>query len=548
MFSYNHFPNTDKNQAYHENYAPPPPYHVMPECIERPEPSAPMEEKPLSSLHFSYENIVNWWNALSANERDIMKYHEKHLLSDKHALSAMRTNYQAYYPHEYFPKKIITENTLSVSDYYIIYFFADQLRQTHPIWFNESVYAAFSVKPPSYDSLDQPPSYEEALTWWEKLSQSKKLALSQKPISTQQVLWIHQENKPYYRSYCPTYTYNTSTLNFYDYYLMSRYHHRYHCCGYWSAEDHLLYTGLRASMEASCLAIKGTYNLAHHTAPLIKSGLSAIGKSISSAATTSSNFLSELGNSILPDSKSSSKEKEDTGIIAIFLGLSVLAGIAITACSAVIASAYAGIKSARSIHNLIHFKKIGASLWRLACMTCGAYVGISQGIKIGASIGSIIPGVGSIVGAVLGGIFGGAITAALGVAFGKYSLQAIIHYQHRNDKDQLPSGNPVKWNVNQIEKALRQHNHPMNKSDIRNLLTNIRQEKNIFKTMRGSIQGTEDNINKNKYNKLLDAIKMGKNPCDYVRVDQHTRFLWNPTQLKLTKESVEMPQPIGLSL
>jgi hypothetical protein len=167
---------------------------------------------------------------------------------------------------------------------------------------------------------------------------------------------------------------------------------------------------------------------------------------------------------------------------------------------------------------------------------------------LGATVGSMIPGIGTAAGAIIGAVFGSTILAAVGAAFGKYSLQLASWYRHGDDPDQVSATNPDKWNVAGIQAKLHEKNVNMDTRDIVSMLQTLKADKNVHQTIEGSISGTAANVEKNRYNKFLAAIKSGKDPHQSVRVDAHTKFMWNKKDERIVKEDVAMPIPTGLTM
>ncbi|MDR3476536.1 MAG: hypothetical protein P4M14_00715 [Gammaproteobacteria bacterium] len=545
------------SEPSHDNLDAPPAYEAAEQKFDMP-PAAnpyitgvpeleanapPLDENNRGLENLSYDQVVNWWNELSEAERNDMQNQARLLLTSKKSLKEMRKEYQRFYPKEYYPKQVYTSNELSASDYYLMYYFCDQLRAKYPEWFTAEVYQAFQAKPPAYDELPQPPSYEEATRWWNDLPAEQKQNFQQRAaVPPEQVIYIRREYAPYHRYYRPNYVILNDNLDFYDYYLMSRYSSRFYGNPFWM-NDYLFYSNLRATVELTNFAVHGAINLVRYGVPLIGDGVVAIGRGIGSAVSATGDFFGAIGSRAV---SGGDKDKGSAG--AILLGIAIVLGAIAVACSAAIASVYAGIKTLTSLNNLVHAKKIGRSLWRLACAGSAGYLGAMQGMVLGATVGSMIPGLGTAAGAILGAIFGSTILAAVGAAFGKYSLQLASWYRHTDDPDLVSATNAAKWDVKGVQTVLHENRVEMDTREIVCMLQTLKTDKSAFQSIEGSVAGTEANTEKNRYNKFLEAIKSGKDPHRSVRVDSHTKFMWSKKDNQIVKENVHMPVPKKLKM
>jgi hypothetical protein len=489
------------------------------------EPSAPLFDPSHRGLeHFSYDQVVAWWNALTDQQRQDMQREGGKLAPE--ALSQLRADYKQNYPQEYFPKAVYSPKKLSACDYYLMYYLSEEMSAKYS-WFNQALIKAFEVPPPAYDD-SEPPTYAEATRWWKGLPEEQRKGFENRQFEPRQIITIHREYSPYYRSYHRAHIYG-SGLDFYDYYLLSRYPSRVYGYPFWVHDDYLLFQSLRTSFELTRLAVHGGY----HTARFLGKGVVALLDLASSGVKHFFGFLSEIGSNLL---KAADGDKKG-GALAVFVGFLVVVGTVAAASAAVVGSLYTSVKSASSLSNIFEFKKLGRSLWRLGCMAAGAYVGATQGMVVGAMVGSVVPGVGTAVGAIIGAIFGAPITAALAGAFAKYSAQALSKYR-------TGETNPEKWNVEEAQQAQfkTKGRFSMSTAEIRELFGELRVQKNQFKTVKGSFAGTMDNVEKNRFNKFLDGVKKGLDPREGIRVDAHTRFRWDSEKHAIERQNVDLPE------
>lgn len=517
-------------------------------------PSAPpAEAEHQGILNLSYDQIIKWWNQLSDNDRKNMLAKESTLQKNKKALKTLREDFKEYYPKEYYPAKVVTAGNLCASDYYVMYHFSDQMLGRYPQWFTQDIYDAFQVKPPAFDDLPQPPTYEEAMGWFNRLPQQDRDRMMNNPVPPEQIRIIRMEFQPYYRYYRPLqYTPATiyvSAFDPYDYYLMYRYpsYWRYRHC---SALDFLLYEEAlylraRAAIELGQLAFhaamglgqavgQGVIYTGHAIGAIIRGTPGFFGGIIDFLGTTGANALNGNDNKI---------ERKNAG--EVLLGLFIIVGALIVISSAFVSAVYATIKTASSLSDLFHLNKVGRSLWRLGCTLAAGAGGAIGGISLGAYVGSIVPGIGTAAGAIIGAIACGCLAAGLGAAFGKATAQM-------HDAQTQPAGNPnpisttnsKKWDVAEIENALAPVQ--MGHHEIVLMLQTLKAEKNQYKNFTGSIAGTETHQKKHQYNKFLEAIKMGKDPRQFVRVDSHVLFKWNTATKTIDRMEEELAIPTGI--
>lgn len=483
-----------------------------------PAPSAPFLGPNNRGLeHFSYDQVVTWWNALSEDQRQNMQAQGKKISVDK--MAALRNDYKKYYPKDYYPKEIYSRDQLSACDYYLMYYLCEEMAAQYD-WFNEELLKAFEVPPPPYDDLPKPPSYAEATAWWNGLNPEQQQNFQNRRFEPAQVILIQREYRPYYRAYYADRVYGPN-LDFYDFYLMSRYPSRLYGYPIWAADDYLLFQSMRTSFELTRLAVHGGYHAARFMGNALGAGLRATG-----------GFLGSVGNNALGHS-----DKDGKGALAIMVGIAVIVGTIVAATSAVVGSIYSGIKASASAANLAQGKKWARSLLRLASMGAGAYVGATQGAVIGAMVGSLVPGIGTAAGAIIGAIFGAPITAALAGALVKYSVQLVSWVR-------TGSTNPEKWDAEKANQEMYKNKgrFSMTTAEIREVFTHLREQKNQFKTVKGAVAGTSDNTEKNRFNKFLDAIKSGLDPRDGIRVDAHTRFKWDSEKHAIERRDVDLPK------
>jgi hypothetical protein len=90
------------------------------------EPSAPLFDPSHRGLeHFSYDQVVAWWNALTDQQRQDMQREGGKLAPE--ALSQLRADYKQNYPQEYFTKAVYSPKKLSACDYYLMYYLSEEM-------------------------------------------------------------------------------------------------------------------------------------------------------------------------------------------------------------------------------------------------------------------------------------------------------------------------------------------------------------------------------------------------------------------------------------
>lgn len=479
--------------------------------------------------HISYDQVVNWWNALEEHQRRRMQEEGRKI--EPIGVLSLRRYYQEFFPREYYPQEVYSKNELSACDYYLLYYLCDEMKlDERYLWLSSNFTSAFVVPPPAYDEFhkQQPPSYEAAIDWWGSLPEEKQAKFKSRQYKPEHILLIRREFSPYYRYYASSYAYNPACLDCYDYYLMSRYSSRFYGAPLFY-DDFLFYHSMRATIE---LGVRGSYQVAR----LGGKALSFVGQAVVSGMRGAGNLLGTVGGRALSGGNTARLSVSDDNIsknpLAILLGLGIILGVIATAALAVVASLYTGIKAAASVMNLLQGRKVLRSLWRLGCMAVGAYSGVLVGATVGAMTGSVIPGIGTAVGAVIGAIFSAPILAAAGGAVAKYTARLISP----NDK----------WDIQKTQQALQANTVNMNTNEIQRLLSQLKEQKNQHKSrfhpFKGAIVATFHKREKDRYNHFLEGIKRGLDPRVGIRVDQYTRFRWAGDREQIERQNVELPK------
>jgi hypothetical protein len=198
-------------------------------------------------------------------------------------------------------------------------------------------------------------------------------------------------------------------------------------------------------------------------------------------------------------SSGSNDDGKAIGILAAIVG-----GITLISAG-VMGGIYAAKKALNSLTNFFTGNKMLRSLYRLAGIGGGAYLGALEGGILGATFGSAIPGVGNAAGFIIGTIFGAGIGAGLGALLTKYSAKAISYLFHRNA---LNPTNPEKYQLTKTQiQNLRNKGHDLEVVD--RMIRAIKREKSKI-GISGSFPWTNARAEKNKLNALLDQVKQGQ--------------------------------------
>ncbi len=487
-------------------------------------PSAP----PPENYRVSYDQVVEWWNALTPEQCSNMQKEGRKL--SKQQISQLKKYYKNSFPKDY-GKEFYSTQDLGACDYFLIFYFYNELSQKYPWLQNSSFLKAFEIPPPPYqgDVEVPPPPYEKAENWWNNLPQKKQKEF-QKVYKPEDIARIRREYHPYYVR-CPGYVYHKH-LDFFDYYLMSHYPRRLY-----------FYNDLCTSIQLSKLVVEGTVQAVRCAGQ----GALHLGQALGSGAGHAAHFFGTVGSNVSGGSSSSPSvggggSKDDgKGFCAILLGILVMIVIFTAAVCAAIGAGYSSIKAAVSTSNLLQGKKILRSLWRLAAIAAGIYAGVIKGAVLGAMAGSAIPGVGTAAGAIVGMFIGAGIMAGLAAALAKHSARFVNYLRTGFTND--------KWNVNTVKAALKNNHCSMSTREISNLLAALKTEKNKYKNncnpFVGSLRGTKNNTEKNRYNKCLAALHEGLDPGQGIRVDAATRFRLHGGELKRENDTLP-PLQAGL--
>lgn len=537
---------TASGQQYEQLYPSLPQYEpynpsTSPDAKDTPPPSAPPPppeyyDRGLENL--SYDQVVSWWNALEKDQRLRMQKAGRQLSFEQ--IQALRKYYKKYIPQEYYPKKILDPRQLSACDYYLMYYLSEELsRELRWYQDNAELLRAFEVLPPSYAEVERedkapreplpPPSTDQADAWWKSLPEAKReeLVARGRTYDREKIIIIRREFSPYYRYY--SHIRYSDGLDFYDYYLMSRYPTRFYGYGNF-IDDYLYYNAVfnltRASIYVGYQSMRG-----------LAVAASYLGQGLAAGARAFGGFATAIGRNALGGGGGGSSSGNSSDSAKFWLGVAIIVGAIAAACSAVIGGLYAGIKATASLDNLRHGKKVVRSLVRLGAMVGGAYLGAVKGALIGAMVGSLVPGIGTAAGAIIGAIFGAPITAAIAGAIAKQGMRLISYLRTGATSD--------KWDAKAAQKKLYQDRFSMCTTEIKEMFVKLRRQKSVhtssWNPFKGALGNSKDKTEKDRYNKFLEGIQSGLDPRKGIRVDAHTRFRWDSQQRNILRENVDLP-------
>lgn len=189
---------------------------------------------------------------------------------------------------------------------------------------------------------------------------------------------------------------------------------------------------------------------------------------------------------------------ETLPIIAAIIGVIALATAALGF------GLYGLKKTFNSVVNLFNGDKPLRSLWRLAGIGAGAYVGATECGVLGAYLGSIIPGFGTAAGFVFGTVCGALIGSGLGALAAKYSAKAISYLFNYGE---INPTNPDKYKLTQ-----QQEDHLIRTGahipTVNRILAGLKETKGNLSSW-SSIPFTSEREQKDDLNQTIKDLKNG---------------------------------------
>jgi|GEM_PF-3972322 len=522
----------------------------------------PAEDKPGLVDRPSYDQVVNWWNALEENQRQAMRNEGSKL--SRHALDQLRYRYAQYYPNEIYPREVYVPGELSTSDCSILFHFSDDLLQQknwgNLSWYTQELQEAFQPLPPAYYAIvppageseekaipsAPPPSYEEAAQqaneWINNLPPQQREQIHAEAARLRpQIHIIHQRLSRY-----PGYrVIDANRLTDIDLYLM--FHH---------ADQFNNYIWFKALQTTFQLGAKLTELTLRGTWALLKLGFQTMGAAAKGAGSVLRRFGSRGSGRREESSNSNGNNNGSSSARNAGVGLAILAAIVAALATAAAGFVYAFRKMKSSLANLTQGKKVGRSRWRLAWITGGGLGGAYGGLFLGILAASIIfPGAGGvgvvggigemILGAAIGSIVCSGVFAAVGAAIGKYTAQFYSWLKTGTTNPERYDSVKALKNMQQngIERELQGQGLVLNTQLVKEVLKDAENSKRQFES---KAKGKPEQAEKKQYNHFTDAlVKKGKNLAGPVRVDEMTVMFWNRGKHEIAKTQMEMPHPVG---